>query len=189
MLDGYRSCMRKLARWYLSVRGWTFVGEMPDEPKLVIIGYPHTSNWDFVAFLGVVGHLGIKVKYLMKEGVFKWPFSIMFERLGGVRVGGHKGSLVTDAVRAFDERDEMFLVIAPEGTRASGSKWHTGFWRIADAADVPILLGFVDGPTKTMGVGPAIPTGGGIEAWLAEAGEFYGDKRGWKPENAGPIEV
>lgn len=180
--------MRRLANWFLRMRGWTFVGQMPDEPKLVIIGYPHTTNWDFVAFLGVVGHLGVRVRYLMKEGVFKWPFSLMFERLGGVRVGGHAGSLVDDAVRAFDERDEMYLVIAPEGTRSSGSRWHSGFWRIADAADVPILLGFVDGPTKTMGVGPAIKVAGDIDRWMEDARTFYADKAGWKPDNAGPVE-
>lgn len=180
--------MKLLAKWYLLLTGWRFVGELPNHRKMVMVGYPHTSNWDFVVFLGALSHFGVKMNFLMKEGVFKWPFSILFEWWGGVRVGDTRGtSLVSDAVRAFDERDDLILAIAPEGTRVA-AKWRSGFWRIADAADVPVLLAFVDRSTKSIGFGPAFKVDGDIDAWMAQAREFYADKHGWKPANVGPIE-
>jgi len=40
-----------LALKFVNLIGWRVVGEMPDDPKMVIIAAPHTSNWDYVLFL------------------------------------------------------------------------------------------------------------------------------------------
>ena len=81
------------------------------------------------------------------------------------------------------------LAIAPEGTRAGGSKWKSGFWRIADGADVPVVMAFVDCDTKRMGFGPSLKVNGDIDAWMVQAQAFYADKRGLKPQNLGPVEL
>ena len=37
---------RGLGSFFLKLIGWKLVGRMPDEPKFIILGVPHTSNWD-----------------------------------------------------------------------------------------------------------------------------------------------
>lgn len=174
---------------YFRITDWVIEGSVPDEPKLVVIGYPHTSNWDFFVFLAVVGHFGLDVRFLAHEGLFVGPFGWLLHRWGAIPVQSGAGSVVATAVASFDRSDSLFLVLAPEGTRAGGSEWKSGFWRIADAADVPVLMGFVDRDTKRMGFGPAVKIDGDAEDWMEQARVFYGDKRGLKPENRGPLKL
>ena len=174
---------------YFRLTGWVIEGSIPDEPKLVIIAYPHTSNWDFLVFLAIVRHFGLEVRFLAHEGLFVGPFAWLLRRWGAIPVQRGVGSAVAKAVASFDRSDSMLLVLAPEGTRARGSAWKSGFWRIADAADVPVLMGFVDRDTKRMGFGPTLKVDGDAEGWMEQARVFYEDKRGLKPENRGPLEL
>lgn len=173
---------------FFRLTGWVIEGNVPDEPKLVIIGYPHTSNWDLFVFLAVVGHFGLKVRFLAHDGLFVGPFAWLLRRWGAIPVQGGKSSVVATAAALFDQSDSLLPVLAPEGTRASESAWKSGFWRIADAADVPVLMGFVDRKTKRMGFGPALRIDGNAEGWMDQARAFYEDKRGLKPQNRGPLE-
>lgn len=174
---------------YFRLTGWAFDGELPDDPKLVVIGYPHTSNWDFFAFLAVVRRFDVKARFLAHEGLFKGPFAWLLRRWGAIPVQGGSKAVVSRAVAAFESSDSLVLVLAPEGTRAGDSTWKSGFWRIADGADVPVVMGFIDRETKRVGFGPAVKIDGDIEAWMEEAKLFYADKRGLKPENRGPLEL
>jgi len=181
--------MRWLSEAYFRLTGWTFAGSVPDEPKLVVIGYPHTSNWDFFAYLAVVGHFGLKTSFLMHEGLSVGPLGWLLRRMGGIAAQGGSKQVVATMVETFKKVDEVVLVIAPEGTRAGGSTWKSGFWRIADGADVPVLMGFVDRKTKQLGFGPCRRIDGDPERWMNEARAFYTDKTGLKPQNCGPLEL
>ena len=182
--------MRWLSETYFRLAGWTFVGSLPaDEPKLVVIGYPHTSNWDFFVYLAIAAHFGIKTRFLMHEGLFVGPLGWLLRRWGGIAVQGGAKATVSSTVSTFDDADELVLAIAPEGTRAGGSAWKSGFWRIADGADVPILMGFVDSDLKQMGFGPCLRVNGDPDSWMDRARSFYADKQGLKPQNSGPIEL
>lgn len=174
---------------YFRLTGWAFDGTLPDEPKLVIIAYPHTSNWDFFAFLAAIRHFDLNVRFLAHEGLFVGPFAWLLRKWGAIPVQGGPKLVVERAVAAFDRADSLFLVLAPEGTRARGSAWKSGFWRIADAADVPVVMGFIDRETKRMGFGPALKVDGDAEGWMEQARVFYEDMRGLKPENRGPLEL
>jgi len=174
---------------YFRLTGWAIVGSVPDEPKFVVIAYPHTSNWDFFVFLAITGHFDLNVRFLAHEGLFIGPFGWLLRRWGAIPVQGGAKSIVARAAAAFDEADSLILTIAPEGTRAGGSSWKSGFWRIADAADVPVVMGFVDRDTKRMGFGPAVKVDGDIDAWMEQARIFYDDKQGLKPQNRGPLEL
>lgn len=178
-----------LCRTYLEMTGWTLVGALPsDEPKVVVIGAPHTSNWDFLVFLGVVNFLGIRLSFLAKNGLFKGPFGTFLRRIGGIPVDRpNASSIVESAVNAFSESEKMILLLAPEGTRARTEGWKSGFWRIAEEADVPVAFAFIDGPTRTSGLGPAYRIDGDIDGFMEKASAFYEDKRGLKPQNATPI--
>ncbi|MGI9665882.1 MAG: 1-acyl-sn-glycerol-3-phosphate acyltransferase [Acidimicrobiia bacterium] len=181
--------MAWLCRKYLEWTGWSLVGQLPpDEPKLLLIAAPHTSNWDFPIFLGVLNHLQIRLRFLAKSGLFKGPFGTFLRRIGGIPVDrSNAASIVDSAVAAFSEADEMILLLAPEGTRAAMPGWKTGFWRIAEAADVPIVFAFVDGATKTSGLGPAYRIDGDVDGFMKHAAAFYEDKNGIKPENISPV--
>ncbi len=181
--------MQWLSEQYFRRTGWTFVGNVPDESKLVIIGYPHTSNWDFFVFLAVIHHFDLHVRFLAHTGLFIGPFGWLLRRWGAIEVLGDAGTRLETLVATFDATDSMVLVLAPEGTRASGSTWRSGFWRIADEIDAPVLMGFVDRGTKRLGFGPALRVTGEPEAWMDQARVFYHDKRGLKPNNRGPIEL
>lgn len=182
--------MKKISELWLSATGWTFVGEAPVEPKLVVVGYPHTSNWDFFVFLAVSSHFRLRFSFLAHEGLFWGPFGWLLRRWGGIPVQGKtSGTIVRSVVRSFDEADGLLLTIAPEGTRAAGTSWKSGFWRIAEAADVPVAMAFVDGQTKTTGFGPVVAVEGDPDAWMDEAREFYANKHGLKPQNRGVVQL
>lgn len=180
--------MRWLAYQLLRLAGWRFLGEFPPFPKLVVVGAPHTSNWDFVVFLAGLWHFKLKARFLAKRGLFRGPFGSLFRALGGIPVGGPRdGGVVGAAVDQFARSDEMVLVIAPEGTRARASHWKTGFAAIASQAGVPVVLAALDFPAKLVTVGPTIHYDGDLEGLMETARRFYADKRGLHPELETPV--
>lgn len=151
---------RLLVGWYRR-NGWTIAGELPADPKFVIIGASHTSNWDFLVFLGLVHSIGRKVHFIGKHSLFRWPLGGFMRALGGIPVDrSAPQDLVSQVVAEFNRRDEFLLVIAPEGTRSRTSKWKTGFYHIALKAGVPIVAAGPDFPSRRGVIGPVIrPTG------------------------------
>lgn len=157
--------LERLIRWLLLQwfwrGGWTVSGSLPPDPKFVIMGASHTSNWDFLVFLGAVHAVGRQVHFIGKHSLFRWPLGGFMRALGGVPVDrSAPRDLVSQIVAEFDRRDEFILVIAPEGTRARTTQWKTGFYQIALKANVPILCAGPDFPTRRGVFGPVIhPTG------------------------------
>ena len=141
--------------------GWTVFGTLPPDPKFVIMGASHTSNWDFLVFLGAVQALGRKVHFIGKHTLFRWPMCGFMRALGGIPVDrGAPQDLVSQVVAQFDAHDDFILVVAPEGTRSRTAQWKTGFYQIALKAGVPIVAAGPDYPTRRGVFGPVIrPTG------------------------------
>ena len=182
--------MTWLAYKFLKLRGWRFTGELPDVPKLIIIGAPHTTNWDFVVYLGVLHHLRMKANFIGKHTLFRWPFGFFFRWLGGIPVDRSKATgLVQQVVDAITHADRMILVMAPEGTRQPAPYWKSGFLKIAAKADIPIVLGYVDFPNQLTGLGPLLTFDGNAKRFMDEARKFYADKQGLHPGGKGPIRV
>ncbi|WP_053980134.1 1-acyl-sn-glycerol-3-phosphate acyltransferase [Marinagarivorans algicola] len=135
----------RFTRWLgaslLKLLGWTVEGELPNEPKLILAGAPHTSNWDFVFSMLVVLTLGLKASYLMKKEAFFWPFAGLFKWLGGVPVArGRNGGMVESLAGWFTEQEACWLMITPDGTRRKVKSYKTGFLRVAELAQVPVML-------------------------------------------------
>src|SRR3990167_3732684 len=65
---------------------WEIAGHPPAVRKFVVIGAPHTSNWDFVVFLGVTRALGIRARFLGKHTLFRWPLARFMREMGGIPV-------------------------------------------------------------------------------------------------------
>ena len=162
---------------------WTLVRESPRvSGSRLLIGAPHTSNWDFVLMLAIAWDARLKVRWLGKEELFRGLGGPIMTALGGIPVDRKNPAGLVDAVveRARTEKD-FALVVTPEGTR-SGNGWRSGFYRIARAADLPVTLGFVDATTGTTGLGPTLRLTGDVAADMDRIRGFYADKAGLRPE-------
>ncbi len=181
--------MRRFARGILRLAGWRVVGDVP-RPKCVLIGAPHTSNWDFpLAILGLWA-LGVEARWVGKHTLFRRPFGWIMRRLGGIPLDRDRTRhFVREVVGWFEREPALCLVIAPEGTRSRREAWRTGFYWIAHGAGVPIGLGFLDFARKELGVGDVLVPTGDIEADFERLRAFYADKTGKHPEQLSPIRV
>lgn len=180
--------MRWLAERILRLRGWRFVGEQPPFAKFVAVGAPHTSNWDFMLFLAVVSHFHIPARAIGKASLVRWPFGNLMRRLGIIPVDRDSGQgLVEQMVGEFGRSERMALVVAPEGTRGASEHWRSGFYRIAVAAGVPIVMSFIDAEKREAGIGPTLHPTGDISADMDQLRAFYSGIRGRHPERQGPI--
>ena len=152
----------KLAAKYLKMRGWQLVGEMPNVKQLVMLAVPHTSNEDgWNAVMGILT-LGIDVKLMGKKELFRIPVIGPFLKWGGmISIDRQKkGSTLQATLEQFKQQDQLWLALAPEGTRSYTDKWKTGFYHIAVGAGVPILPIAMDYKTKQIRFMPLFyPTG------------------------------
>lgn len=177
--------VRRLFLWAYKRLGWTAEGTPPPDRRCVIIAVPHTSNWDFLFFLGLTDALGIKAHFMGKQSLFRWPMGRFMRDMGGVAIDRSSRHNVVEAMIAeFARRKEFMLVIAPEGTRKAVGEWRTGFYHIAMGAGVPLVCGRIDYGTKTGGLGPALMPTGDYEADMAKIVDYYRDATPRHPERA-----
>ena len=169
-----RRLLLVLYRW----KGWRIEGRAPDVDKFVLLGAPHTSNWDFIFFLGATHELGIRPSFVGKNTLFKWPATNFMLDMGGIPVDRNKrANYVEQVAQAFADHDDLALVIAPEGSRTFRGSWKSGFYHIAMAAGVPIVPAWVNHETMRGGVGEPIMPTGDYQADLAKIAAFYREKR------------
>jgi len=177
--------LRLIAMVILRLMGWTAIGRELHRPKLVLIGAPHTSNWDFPLMLLIVLKLRLNVFWMGKHTLFRFPFGGLMRWLGGIPIDRSKSNNVVQQVtEEYNKQSELVVLIPPEGTRSKVDRWKTGFYHIARNAGVPILLGYVDAPRKEAGLADFFTPTGDLEQDMAAIRAFYADKGGLKPENA-----
>ena len=166
---------RAFVLWLYRRKGWRLEGGPPPGlRKAVIIGVPHTSNWDFVFFLGATDDYGLRARFMGKASLFRWPLGRFMHEMGGVPVNrAARGAYVEAMVAAFAAHDDFLLVLAPEGTRGAIKGWKSGFYHIAMGAGVPIVCAWVDHAGKRGGLGPAIMPSGDYAADMARIAAFY----------------
>ena len=136
--------MKKLvARMVLWLGGWTVEGTPPMAPRCVLIAFPHTSNWDFIWTLAFAWALDVKISWMGKEEMFRWPFGGFMRALGGVPVHRKsRANQVDQLAERLRDAKRLTLVVPAEGTRHWVPRWKSGFYHIARAAGVPVVLGF-----------------------------------------------
>ena len=171
-----------LSRALLKATRWKLVGSVPSQG--ILVGAPHTSNWDWVAMLLIAWSSNVQPQVLIKESFFKGPLAPLLRATGGIPLNRESPGATIRALLDEAAGDEPFLlVIAAEGTRGKGEFWKPGFLRIAQQTGLPITLGFVDGPTRTLGMGPTFSPSGNLAVDMDVVREFYADKHGIRPEN------
>lgn len=172
-----------LAQTFLRVAGWKVEGERPSMKHYVMVGAPHTSNWDFIYMLAMATVLGIKPRWVGKHSMFRWPFRGLMQKLGGIAVNRKSpGTFVKTVVNAFESEPEVELLIPPEGTRSFRPFWKSGFYRIAKTAGVPIVLAYLDFSRKVGGVGPSFMPSDDVKHDMDIIREFYANIRGAYPD-------
>jgi len=133
--------------------------------------------------LAIAWDLGLSVRYLGKKTLFRPPFGFVMRALGGIPVDrANPSGLVTDLVSRAEAGERFYLVVTPEGTRAAGTYWKSGFLRIAVGAGLPVTLGYVDRTTMTTGLGLTFEPSGDLAADMDIVRAFYADKAGLHPE-------
>ncbi|MFF5625961.1 1-acyl-sn-glycerol-3-phosphate acyltransferase [Microbacterium sp. NPDC012755] len=172
-----------VARLFWVFSRWTLASEPAPTRPTVLIGAPHTSNWDFVLMLAIAWRLGIDVHWLGKKSLFRgWRGPIM-RGIGGIPVDrADPARVVNDVVSQVNDGAVFGLVVTPDGTRGGNEYWKSGFYRIAVQTGMPVTLGFVDRTTMTTGLGPTIDLTGDVAADMDRIRAFYADKAGVRPE-------
>lgn len=185
-----RNLSQHIARRILHLWGWKLFSNLPPKQPLVLTAAPHTSNWDFVFAMLVLWGLGLNANWLGKRSLFRPPFGWIMRIWGGIPVDRSKNNSLVDQVAAkFKQRPHMRLLITPEGTRSRREYWHTGFYRIAQAAKIPIALGYIDGKLKEVGFAGMLYPSGDIEKDFVLLREFYQGWGGLHPEKAGEVRL
>jgi 1-acyl-sn-glycerol-3-phosphate acyltransferase len=164
---------------FVKIFRWKMEGVLPDKKKFVMIAAPHTSNWDLPMMLTIAFVFNIELLWMGKESLFKFPFGGFMKWLGGIPVDRSKKSNVVDqTIDFFNQHEDIIITIPPEGTRNKVNYWKTGFYYVADGANVPIVLGFIDYKRKAGGIGTTFYTTGNIEADMDEIKKFYSTIQG-----------
>ena len=134
---------------------------------------------------------GIKIKlgWLGKRGLFKFPYGGILKWLGGIPIDrSEKENTVKQVAALFKQHEKLFLGILPEGTRRRTDYWTSGFYYIAKEAGVPIICIYGDYRRKVAGFGPILdPSRLSIDEVFISLQETYGDKMAKYPEYVGPI--
>ena len=176
---------QRLARTIVRMMGYRMVGEVPSNG--ILVGAPHTSNWDFITMLLVMWHGGAHPRVLVKQQLFKGPLGWLLRAAGGVPLDrDNAGPVVRDLVAEAGTGNPFRLILAAEGTRGKAEFWKSGFLRLSKETGLPITLAFFDPPTKSMGFGPTFHASDNVRADMDLVREFFADKHGIRPKNATP---
>ena len=153
--------------------------------RAILVGAPHTSNWDWVVTQLLAWDNGIRIRLLVKDSFFKGPLGVLMRATGAVELDRANPGATIRRLLEDQRSDETFLLgIAAEGTRTKGEYWKSGFYRIAQQTGLPITLAYLDAPSRTVGWGPTFHPSGDVRADMDLVREFFADKRGFKPDHA-----
>lgn len=179
-----------IAKFIMKLFGWKLSANLPDGiDRCVMIAVPHTSNWDLFYARLAFYILKIPVKFTIKDSWFKFPFNLVFGAMGGIPInrrpkkeGEERPSMVEAMVDVFKTKDDIAMMITPEGTRAKRVEWKSGFYHVAKMANVPIALGFLDYKKKLAGVGKLVYPSNDLAKDMKEIMDFYEDITPKHPE-------
>jgi 1-acyl-sn-glycerol-3-phosphate acyltransferase len=152
--------IRLLCIWIYKITGWKSANNIPPQiKKCIIIAAPHTSNWDFWYCMVTFAIYRLPIRFTVKKEWMKFPFNLLMKPLGAIAIDrtprgpkNERPSFVDAMTELFNAHEELIIVITPEGTRSKRDKWKTGFYHIAKAANVPILMGYIDYKIKIAGI-------------------------------------
>jgi 1-acyl-sn-glycerol-3-phosphate acyltransferase len=174
----------------LRLFGWRVRYKPLPGPRGIAVVYPHTSNWDFPVGLLARWAIGLEFRWLAKESLFRGPLGILMRCWGGVPIERGAPTGATQRLAAtINQADWFWLAITPEGTRGYRPHWKSGFYHLATAANVPLLLISLDYAAKELSVVDVIHLSGDQDADMAAIAAVYAGKQALYPEHAAPIRL
>ncbi len=181
---------RFMGRTFLRILGWELAGEVPPYPRFVVLGAPHTSNWDLPIVVASAWALGVRMRFLVKSEVFGPATGWFFRAIGGLSVDrSAPQGLVEQMVEAFASTDRMALMVPPEGTRGKKDAWKSGFYHIAVAAKVPVVASYADYARRRSGIAGSVRLTGHVRADMDAIRMLYDDITPRHPELMTPIRL
>jgi 1-acyl-sn-glycerol-3-phosphate acyltransferase len=176
--------MRKFLKFLLKLRGWKIDEYVPNGiDKCVVVMGPHTSNWDFIIGRITFANYGVNAKFLIKKELFFFPMGYILRKMGGIPVDRKTNNNLTDfAAKLFDESETLYLVFTPEGTRKYNDRWKKGFYYIAQKANVPIYVAYIDYAKKTGGFDRLFEPTGDVEKDIKDIKNILSQYKGKFPE-------
>lgn len=176
--------MQRFGEWVFRSLGWTIVGEVPNQPRLVLIGAPHTSNKDGLVVMALVQMLQVHIAIMGKDKLFKIPlFGRWLRWLGLFPIDrSSPQGVVEQNAELIRQADQFWLGLAPEGTRKKAASWKNGFYRIAQMAGVPIVMVALDYAQREIRFSPVFQPSGDYEADLRQIQAFFADAEPCCPE-------
>jgi 1-acyl-sn-glycerol-3-phosphate acyltransferase len=189
---GNRLCSR-LARGLLAIAGWRVVGALPACSRFVVIVAPHTSSWDFLFAVMAMFATDLRISWLGKHTLFRFPFGPILRWLGGEPLDrSAPGRTAGMAIGRFRARQQWVMGLSPEGTRRRVDRWKSGFHRIAVAAGVPIVPVWIDYQAREVGIGAPFSPGPDETADVAALRSVFRSEMARHPERFaegdGPVE-
>jgi len=183
----------RVAAWLVRWMGWQIEFNGLPTQQGVLIGYPHTSNWDFVTMMPIKWALGLPVQFFAKESLFRIPlFGRWIRFIGAVPIDrsspkGVVGEMV-DALKKHKQDGTMLWIgLSPEGTRKLPDGWRSGFYQLALGADVPLCMLRIDYATKVAKLTDFMRLTGDVQADYAHIASVYEGVKGFHANQAAPI--
>lgn len=182
--------VRLISKLVFTITGWKVTGGVPPGiDQAVLIAAPHTSNWDLLYARCAFFIMGFPLRYTIKKEIMFFPLGYLLRALGAISIDRtpkagftKRKSMVEAMTDLFKTNKQLVIMITPEGTRSYAKRWKTGFYRIAEGADVPIILGYLDYKNKHAGLGPVVIATGNMEEDIEKIKEFYRPIQGKYPE-------
>lgn len=142
-----------LSRFFLEkICRWHICGEFPDVAKSIAIFAPHTSYWDAVLGKLFFWAEGVPHRLLAKHAFFWFPLNLVLRAFGAVPIQKTSRNGIFTVVDTLSRHDRMNMVISPEGAFALRPRWNDGFIYMAQKAEVPIVVGYIDYRRRELGV-------------------------------------
>lgn len=140
--------------------------------------------------MAIAVRCGVRISWFAKDAMFIPPFGTIFRRFGGIPVDRSTSTdLVARLTQRFAESEKLILTVPVEGTRGYVPHWKSGFYRIAMAAGVPVVLGHLNYRTRVGGFGRALHLTGNVSADMDQIRDFYKDAHGKYPDLASPMRL
>ena len=182
--------LQLLASALLKLFGWHAIQGLPKFKKYVLIGAPHTSNWDFVVGMTAALAIGLRFKWLAKHTLFKNPIGPILKFFGGIPVDRRvRSSVIEKMTEMFNNSERLVIGITPEGTRSKTEFWKSGFYYIALSAKVPLCFAYLDYGNKKIGIGDHFIPSGDISTDMQIIRNFYRGMKGKRPEKQGEVRL
>jgi 1-acyl-sn-glycerol-3-phosphate acyltransferase len=180
-----------IGRFYFWLRGWRVTGEIPADPKMIVVAGPHTANMDGILLILTSWVVRVKLYWITKVEVTRAPVLGWLARAaGGVGIDRSRSfNTVTQVVEELERRERLLLAVAPEGTRKKLDHWKTGFYWMARKADARILCGRLDYKLKVVDLAEAITTTGDIESDMERIFDLYRDVNALHPEKVNDMRL